>query len=52
VFGIGGAAFGPLPFAASADWTGTYFVALAGSGVLCVACGVASFAVRRPVISD
>jgi len=28
VFGIGGAAFGPLPFAASVDWTGTYFVGL------------------------
>jgi MFS family permease len=52
VFGIGGAAFGPLPFAASVDWTGTYFVALACSCVLCLACGVASFAVRRPAISD
>lgn len=48
VFGIGGAAFGPLPFAASIDWTGTYFVALAASCVLCLACGFASFVVRRP----
>jgi len=52
VFGIGGAAFGPLPFAASVDWTGTYFVALASSCVLCLACAVASFAVRRPAISN
>lgn len=51
VFGIGGAAFGPLPFAASIDWTGTYFVALASSCVLCLACGVVSFVVRRPAIS-
>ena len=51
VFGIGGAAFGPLPFAASIDWTGTYFVALASSCVLCVAWGFASFVVRRPAIS-
>ena len=48
VFGISGAAFGPLPFAASADWTGDYFVALLCSCVLCLACGAASFAVRRP----
>ena len=49
VFGIGGAAFGPLPFAASVDWTGTYFVALASSCVLCARlCGFASFIVRRP----
>ena len=51
VFGIGGAAFGPLPFAASIDWTGTYFVALTSSCVLCLACGFASFIVRRPAIS-
>ena len=51
VFGIGGAAFGPLPFAASVDWAGDYFVALACSCVLCLACGVASFVVRRPTNS-
>jgi MFS family permease len=50
VFGIGGAAFGPLPFAASIDWTGTYFIALASSCVLALACGFASFVVRRPAI--
>ena len=50
VFGIGGAAFGPLPFAASIDWTGTYFVALASSCALCLACGVCSFVVRRPAL--
>lgn len=48
VFGIGGAAFGPLPFAASVDWTGSYSVALVCSCVLCLVCGAASFAVRRP----
>jgi MFS family permease len=49
--GVAGAAFGPLPFAASIEWTGSYAVALIGSCVLCVACGAASFAVRRPAIS-
>jgi MFS family permease len=48
VFGISGAAFGPLPFAASADWTGSYALALGWSCALCVACGLASFVVRRP----
>lgn len=48
VFGISGAAFGPLPFAASADWTGNYFVALVGSCVLCLACGAVSLVVRSP----
>jgi MFS family permease len=48
VFGISGAAFGPLPFAASVDWTGDYFVALVSSCLLCIACGASSFLVRRP----
>jgi MFS family permease len=48
VFGISGAAFGPLPFAASVDWTGSYAAALLGSCALCVVCGAASFIVRRP----
>lgn len=48
VFGISGAALGPLPFAASADWTGSYFVALFCSAALSVLCGAASLAVRRP----
>ena len=50
IFGISGAAFGPLPFAASFDWTGSYGAALIASGVLSLACGVASFLVRRPAI--
>src|SRR5205085_1283749 len=48
VFGISGAAFGPLPFAASIDWTGSYAAALIGCSVLCVACGICAFAVKRP----
>lgn len=48
IFGISGAAFGPLPFAVSIDRTGSYSSALICSAVLCVACAVASFIVRRP----
>jgi MFS-type transporter involved in bile tolerance (Atg22 family) len=48
VFGIAGAAFGPLPFAASVDWTGSYTAVLIGCCALCVACGAGAFAVRRP----
>lgn len=48
IFGISGAAFGPLPFAASADWTGSYLIALIGSFLLAIGCGLASFFVRRP----
>lgn len=48
VFGISGAAFGPLPFAASADWTGSYFVALIWSFILSLVCCAASYVVRRP----
>jgi MFS family permease len=51
LFGVAGAAFGPLPFAASIEWTGSYAVALVASCVLCVACGAASFLVRRPAVS-
>jgi hypothetical protein len=40
----------PVPFAASVDWTATYGTALLASGVLSLACGVASFFVRRPAI--
>lgn len=50
VFGISGAAFGPLPYAASIDWTGSYAAALIGSAVLALACGAASFAIDRPRI--
>jgi MFS family permease len=48
IFGISGAALGPLPFAASVDWTGSYATVLSVCCVLCVACGAAAFAVRRP----
>src|SRR5438046_6546485 len=40
IFGISGAAFGPLPFAASIDWIGSYTAVLIGSCFLCIACGV------------
>jgi nitrate/nitrite transporter NarK len=49
LFGVSGAAFGPLPFAASIDWTGSYTSALIGSGVLSLGCGAAALIVRRPV---
>lgn len=48
LFGVAGAAFGPLPYAASLEGTGDYRVALAGSAVLSLACGAAAFFVRRP----
>ena len=48
VFGIAGAAIGPLPFAASLDWTGSYAAVLIGSCALSLACGAAAFPVRRP----
>jgi MFS family permease len=50
LFGVTGAAIGPLPFAASVEWTDSYSTALICSVVLCIACGSASFAVRRPVM--
>lgn len=49
VFGVSGAAFGPLPYAASMDWTGSYTAALIGSGVLSLACGATALVVQRPV---
>src|SRR5712671_1163256 len=51
VVGIAGAAFGPLPFAASIDWTGSYTAVLIGCCVLCVVCGAGAFAVKRPFSS-
>ncbi|MDP3693727.1 MFS transporter [Bradyrhizobium sp.] len=48
VFGVAGAAFGPLPFAASIDWTGSYAAALIGCLVLCLACAAGALAVKRP----
>lgn len=50
IFGISGAALGPLPFAASIDRTGSYSVALVGSLVLCLVCGAVSLVVQRPVM--
>lgn len=48
VFGIAGAAFGPLPFAASVDWSGSYGPVLIACFGLCLVCGVGAFAVKRP----
>jgi MFS family permease len=48
LFGIGGAAFGPLPFAAGLALTGEYTAVLVVSGTLCLACAAASGLVRRP----
>lgn len=48
LFGIGGAAFGPLPFAASLVGTGSYNAVLVVSVVLCLACGAAAGMLRRP----
>jgi MFS family permease len=48
VFGISGAAFGPLPFAISMDLTGSYTAALLTSLVLSLACAAVSFVVDRP----
>jgi MFS family permease len=52
VFGIAGAAFGPLPFAASVDWTGSYTAVLSGCCLLCIGCGAVTFAVKRPSSSS
>ena len=48
LFGVSGAAFGPLPFAASIDWSGSYGPALIGSGALSLACAAAALVVKRP----
>jgi MFS family permease len=48
VFGISGAAFGPVPFAVTFDSTGNYFFALIWSCGLAIACGVASLFVGTP----
>lgn len=51
VFAVAGAAFGPLPFAVSVEWTGSYVTVLIGCCMLSVACGIAAFAVKQPVAS-
>jgi MFS family permease len=48
VFGISGAAFGPLPFAVGIDWTGNYTAVLIACCLLSLVCGTAAFAVQRP----
>jgi MFS-type transporter involved in bile tolerance (Atg22 family) len=48
IFGISGAAVGPLPFAASMDWTGRYDTVLIASFLLCLICGAAAFVIKRP----
>jgi MFS family permease len=48
IFGISGAALGPLPFAASLDRTGSYTAVLSGCVVLCLICGACAIAVKRP----
>ena len=48
VFGISGAAFGPIPFAATFDSTGNYFYALVWSCALAIACGAGGFFVTTP----
>jgi len=48
IFGISGAAFGPLPFAISIEWTGSYAVALVGGCAISLVCAAAAFAVRKP----
>jgi hypothetical protein len=48
VFGIAGAALGPLPFAASLDWTESYTAVLAVCSGLALMCGAAAFVVSRP----
>ncbi len=50
VFGIAGAALGPLPFAASIDWTESYAVVLMISCGLSLLCGAAAFVIRCPEI--
>lgn len=52
LFGTGGAAFGPLPFAASVEWTGSYAAVLIGGSVMSLACATGAFVVRRrPVLA-
>ncbi|WP_167358294.1 MFS transporter [Bradyrhizobium stylosanthis] len=51
VFGISGAAFGPLPFAFSVELTGSYFAALVASLALALACATASFYVSAPKLA-
>ncbi len=47
VFGVGGAAFGPLPFSASIAWMGSFSAILVICCALCVLCAASARAVRR-----
>ena len=49
VFGVAGAALGPLPFAASIDWTESYAAVLAVCCGLSLMCGAAAFLCQVPV---
>jgi MFS family permease len=48
VFGVAGAALGPLPFAASIDWTESYAAVLTVCCALSLMCGAAAFIVSCP----
>jgi hypothetical protein len=48
VFGVAGAALGPLPFAASIDWTESYAAVLTVCCGLSLMCGAAAFIVSCP----
>jgi MFS family permease len=48
IFGVAGAALGPLPFAASIDWTGNYTTILALCCGLSLVCGASAFVVSCP----
>jgi predicted MFS family arabinose efflux permease len=48
LFGVAGAALGPLPFAASIDWSESYTAVLTVCCGLSLMCGAAAFAVSYP----
>jgi MFS family permease len=48
VFGVAGAALGPLPFAASIDWTESYAAVLTVCCGLSLMCGAAAFVISCP----
>lgn len=52
VFGVAGAALGPLPFAASIDFTASYAAVLTICCGLALICGAAAFVVRSPTSDD
>lgn len=52
VFGVAGAALGPLPFAASMDWTESYAAVLTVCCGLSLVCGAAAFIVRCPSVTE